>query len=540
MVRFFFSDKDKEGLPIGLQKRIPILVNLIFILLGYFIFASTTRYLADPENSAFFFYSVLSTNLVFILSLVLVRKKRYSLAANLSMIGLLLNSLWIGIFLPSIGEGDLYRLVLYLIASSAVNSMLAMYDRQILLYGLYGYLILVFSTFFTYAPRFGGFTDDLRTVFITMTLLYVPLTIVFLFTNRLAVDLIALAEKELAKNQSKTKALNEIIRTATESMEIGRHLLKSTEESNRRSSAIRQALSTIQQTSGSLSGASGCADSANEEIIEYADQMKEAIHQQNTYFQQTSAAFNQMITAIQETSDRAQQRKADISATVQGLEAQAKEITSVLESFENIRSSSAQVLSVAGGILDVSEKTNLLAMNASIEAAHSGAAGKGFAVIAGEIRKLSQETKVSTQAIAQALARNDDTVKQSSGILQRYSSNTKSLVQGIQQIFGAIEEIITTMSEVSASSHQINQATASMMALVQTTNSHVSEINQRLQDNTDSLTQISSFACALDEKLGQLSKDFLAIEGIIAEVRQIGEQNIVHIRTLEKDLKEVE
>lgn len=536
MIGYFFPEKNREGLPIGLLKRIPILINLNLILVLYFLFASFTRFRADPANSAMFFYAVLATNILFFFSFVSIRRTNYRLASWLSMIGLLLNSLWIGIFLPSIGSGDLYRLVLYLTASMAVNSMLSMNQKQIILYGIAGYVVLSFSTFAIYAPRFGGFSGELSTVFVTMTLLYVPLTIVFLFTNKLSTELIVLAEKELTKNKVKAQSLNQLIRKATDSMEIGKKLLAFTEESNQRGRAMQQALATLKETSGSLSGASGCADDTNEEILNFADQMKDAITNQNEYLGKASQAFQRMITSIQQTSTRAESKQADIETIIHRLESQAKEISRVLESFQNIRNSSQQILSVAGGILDVSEKTNLLAMNASIEAAHAGSSGRGFAVIAGEIRKLSQETKSNTQAIAQALSHNDQIVNQSAQTLTEYSKSTKSLVQDIQETFTAIQEIIQTMMVVATSSQEIDRATTNMIEQANSTKDHVGEVNNRLQESTDSLAHISNFACQLDDKIQQLTADVIAIEAVIEKVRTIGEENIQNIQLLEQDL----
>jgi methyl-accepting chemotaxis protein len=539
MIGFFFPENHRKGLPIGLVKRIPILINLNVILVLYFIFASFTRYRADPVNSAMFFYAVMATNMLFFLSFASIRSTKYLVASWLSMIGLLLNSLWIGIFLPSIGSGDLYRLVLYLVASKAVNSMVSIDQRQIILYGIAGYLVVTFSTFAIYAPRFGSFSGELSTVFVTMTLLYVPLTIVFLFTNKLSTELIVIAEKELAKNKAKAISLNLLIRKATDSMEIGKQLLGYTEDSNTRGKAMKQALATIKQTSGSLSGASGCADDTNEEILNFADQMKEAITNQNGYLETASEAFQRMITSIQQTSTRAEAKQTEIESIIHRLESQAKEISSVIDSFQNIRNSSQEVLSVASGILDVSEKTNLLAMNASIEAAHAGSSGKGFAVIAGEIRKLSQETKSNTQAIAQALHQNDVIVNQSAQTLTNYSKTTKSLVQDIQHTFTAIQEIIQTMTVVATSSQDIQKATSNMIELAQSTKDHVADVNSRLQDSTDSLAHISTFACQLDDKIQQLTNDVIAIEGVIEKVRTIGEENIRNIQLLEQDLAQV-
>lgn len=539
MLNFFFPVKHRKGLPISLLKRIPILVNLNVILVFYFAFAAYTRYRADPIGSASFFHIVMVTNSAFLISLVLIRFKKYLAASSVSMVALLLESLWIGILLGTIGEGDLYRLVAYIVASSVLNSLLSIHKRQIILYAISGYLVILASTIITFIPRTGGFTPELRTTFITVTMVYIPVSIVFLLNSKLSNEIIQIAERELEKNKEKADSLDQLIQNAKGSMQIGKSLLEYNNETEKHSNAINIALETIKESSQMVAGESESAEEGNREILEFSQNMQNAVNNQNAFLEETSSSITQIVATIQNISGLAGQRKVGMDDILKKLHTQTNEINKVLEGFNKIREASSEVLSASKQILDVSEKTNLLAMNASIEAAHAGSSGSGFAVIAGEIRNLSNETQKSTHAIELALKKNDDVLKEAATTVEAYTTNAEDLMKEVHNTFDAIVEIINGMSEVSVGTNELIQATSSMMDVAHNTKNQVVEVTRQLTERTENLTRISEFSNELDEKLSNLAVDFSVIEGVLNKVRKIGDQNIHNIAELESDLDQI-
>ncbi|OHD16582.1 MAG: hypothetical protein A2087_04180 [Spirochaetes bacterium GWD1_61_31] len=526
-------------MPISLLKRVPILINLNYLLIAYFMFASFTRYLTDPTNVKLFFIAVNVTNGAFLISQILVRLRRYLAASTLSTLGILCDSLWIGVLLPSAGSADLYRLAVYVIASCVVNSMLAIRKRQIIIYGFLGYAVLLLSTLLVYAPRSGGFNGEIRTVFITMTMLYIPTMVVLLFTNKLASDVIQIAETEVDKNRHKAEALNQLIKNAKNSLQIGKTLLECADDSKTRGDAINTAIGFIKDAARDMSGESSCADTANKEVVTFADEMQTAVHDQNAFLEENSTAVTEIMTTIQNIAHLADQKRTVMDGLLGKLQEQEHGIHLVIESFERIRASSGEVLSVVSGIFDVSEKTNMLAMNASIEAAHAGSSGKGFAVIAGEIRKLSQETQTNTEAIGRALSRNDDIVTQATVIVHQYTDKTAGIIKDVQDTFNAMEEIISGLGEISLGTKELTAATGNMITIAHDTGERVVDVARKVKAGSESVARINEFACQLDKMIGELSVDFKVIEGALGQVKRIGEQNIEKIMTLEQEMDRI-
>lgn len=95
MTRLLFPKSAQTGLSISIQKRVPILIAMNFILILYFILASLTRYLADPEESRLFFITINASLSLFLVSQVLVKVKRFTAASIVSTLAMLLNTVWL-------------------------------------------------------------------------------------------------------------------------------------------------------------------------------------------------------------------------------------------------------------------------------------------------------------------------------------------------------------------------------------------------------------------------------------------------------------
>lgn len=215
MLKIFFPKEHRIGLPIATLKRVPILVNLNIIVILYFILACYARYKTDPVGFRIFVIVVTVTSLLYVTSLLLVRLRHYLSASILSDIGLLLDTLWIGILIPFADGRDLYRLAVYIFAACIVNSMLALKREQILIYACISLAVLTATPLFVYVPKLGGLTSELRTILITMVLLFIPVNISLFFTSKLATDLVSIAENELAINRENERTLEKIVNERT-------------------------------------------------------------------------------------------------------------------------------------------------------------------------------------------------------------------------------------------------------------------------------------------------------------------------------------
>ena len=205
---------------------------------------------------------------------------------------------------------------------------------------------------------------------------------------------------------------------------------------------------------------------------------------------------------------------------------------SASESVKAMESQASSILEIVKVINGVASQTNLLAMNAAIEAAHAGDAGRGFSVVADEIRKLSEQTGKNVKAATA-------TIKQTiSGIHQATTTNEKalSLFDRIHEDAGtvskAMEEIIRGLSEIAGGTEEIMKgveaSVSSTSALRETTGS----VDSRIAEAAESLSSLARASAQALAGIDGILARFAGLEQEAARVSQIGsvsESSLEHL-----------
>lgn len=216
-----------------------------------------------------------------------------------------------------------------------------------------------------------------------------------------------------------------------------------------------------------------------------------------------SDAMNQLTTAIQEKTsnslDFTNSEYDSVKTNIEKMFSIRHKIQTIAELILELSDFVQSISSTIGLVEDIAEQTNLLALNAAVEAARAGEHGKGFAVVASEIRKLADESK---QATAKIISLINDIQQTANSTVLATEEGTKEIESGlelahlisgnIEQLIKSIGEILSDIKEIAASSSRLNSDTVStqdnikeILTLVDT-NKQITDENERIYEKIES------------------------------------------------------
>ncbi|WP_416196958.1 methyl-accepting chemotaxis protein [Pseudomonas sp. Teo4] len=245
------------------------------------------------------------------------------------------------------------------------------------------------------------------------------------------------------------------------------------------------------------------------------------MQQQQREIEQVATAANEMSATAQDVAHNAAQaaqaaRGADqasreglqlIASTRQTIDQLAADMDAAMHEARTLESRSEQIGSVLEVIRAIAEQTNLLALNAAIEAARAGEAGRGFAVVADEVRSLAQRTQVSVEEIRQVIEGLQQGTQDVVGAMHEGQRQAKDSATRMEQALPALQRIGEAVAVISDMNLQIASAAEEQSAVAEEVNRNVAGI----RDVTESLSGQADESARISQALNRLANQQQAL-----------------------------
>jgi methyl-accepting chemotaxis protein len=274
---------------------------------------------------------------------------------------------------------------------------------------------------------------------------------------------------------------------------------------NQFTASLQTLVQEITANATELSSSSHQLSGTTLSVEQATDEISHSIEQEASALMQTTATIQEMATSNQEITQQVQdiREKANLAEkdAAHGSEAMVKTIASM----DKIAESSTQISGIVSVITEIAGQTNLLSLNAAIEAAKAGDLGKGFAVVAEEVRALAERSGSAVSEIQKLVESSNTNVQEGSVVIQSTNSSLSRIITQVQDISLMVNEVADSMRIQDQAIQEISGAADELASLSEKNSIASTQIQNTVREVSEATSVVEGAASSLFEQVNRFT-----------------------------------